>query len=64
MEFNLTILFLIPIGLVAGLAYAYILRPNWSKTVNRLQDLDTKEAEEKRLRDEAERELREGNTLQ
>jgi len=64
MEFRLTFLILLPIGLAAAALYAFVLRPMWAKTVDRLQDLDAADAEAERLRQEAERELQEGQSTQ
>ena len=64
MEFRLTLLILLPLGLAAAALYAFALRPMWAKTVSRLQDLDSADAEAKRLREEAERELFEGQSTQ
>ncbi len=64
MEFRLTFLILLPLGLTAAALYAFALRPMWAKTVSRLQDLDAADAAEKRAREEAERELQEGQSTQ
>lgn len=64
MEFRLTVLILLPIGLLAAALYLYLLRPMWARTVNRLQDLDTADAEAKKQREEAERELQEDQITQ
>lgn len=64
MELQLTLLILLPIGLVAAAIYAFILRPSWARAIERLETLDKMDAEERRLREEAERELHLGDTPQ
>lgn len=61
MEFRLTILILLPLGLMAAALYAYVLRPFWRRAIDHCETLDRQDAQEAKLREEAERELEVGD---
>ncbi|GEM_PF-3932318 len=58
MEFRLTFLILLPLGLAAAAVYAYGIRPAWKRVIERCEDLDDRDACGKAQREAAERELR------
>lgn len=58
MEFTLSLLILIPLGLAAAAVYAFGVRPAWRRTVARCADLDREDAQDRAGREAAERELK------
>ena len=58
MESRVAFLILLPLGLLAGALFRFVLLPGWRRAVDRCETADARDLRTKAEREEAERELR------